>query len=194
MRLGQSVGKVCKTKIEGFNYQTGLFEDLPFMCSYPPDGRFIGRSVSFYDRRVLITPEQIDDLFPIVRIGDEEVLMIYASQQNINRGHQYLWSHTGFNIQGYADVHRLITTTVASGAKGKGVDTAIGNYPVSLEKGFSGPPSQYEAGYYSTRMSCYIPAYADVKLSDTIVFQGETYTIDESAPELRLRFLQLTKK
>jgi len=197
MNLGQAVNKLSLTPISGLNHTTGLWELLPFKCSYPPDGRFIGRSVSFYDRRTLITPGDIDSKYSLVRVGDgsdSEILMIYASQKNINRNKTYLYSHTGFNVQGYAGIHRLTKTQSASGLAGTAVNNLIGTYPVALEKGFAGPADAHAAGVYNTRVSGYIAAYADIKTSDTLTLAGDTYVIDEMIPELKLLFLQLTKR
>lgn len=196
MKLSQATRKLALCTAQGFNTTTLAWELLPYKVSYPPDGRFIGRSVDFYNRRIFITPEAIPDNIALIKIGpdDSEVLMIYASQQNINRDETYLFSHTGLNIQGYAKVHRMVKTVTASGVGGIAVDTVVGEYPVAMEKGFSGPQNYQASGVYNTRLSCYIPAYADVKTSDTLEFQGESYVIDESVPELRMRFLQITKR
>jgi hypothetical protein len=196
MKLASAVNKLCKTTVYGYNKDTLVWDLLPFKMSYPPDGRFIGRSVSFYDRRIFITPEEIDDKYPLIKIGtlDSEELMIYASQENIHHDHTYLFSYTGFNIQGYANLYRLTKTTSASGVKGTAVKTLVGAYPIALEKGFSGPQNLNAAGVYNTRLSGYIPEYAEVLVSDTLEFDGDVYTIDETVSELKLRFIQLTKR
>ena len=196
MKLGQAVNKLAQCDLHGFNVTTSLWELLPFKVIYSVDGRFIGRSVSFYNRRVFICPQDIPLNYPIIKIGktDSEPLMIYASQENINRNESYLFSFTGFNIQGNATIHRLVKTQSASGMGGKATDSVHGIFPVALEKGFSGPANLQVAGAYNSRVSCYIPSYAGVELSDTLEFEGEFYTIDELLPELRLTFLQLTKK
>lgn len=196
MKLSQATRKLALTTAYGFSTQNNAWEKLPFKVSYAPDGRFIGRSVSFYDRRVLITPEVIPSDYAIVKLGlnDSEILMVYAGQENINRDETYLYSYTLFNVMGYASIKRLVKTPTASGVGGKAVETLVGEYPVALEKGFAGPMHEQAAGFYNTRVSCYIPAYADIKVSDTLEFAGDVYTIDESVPELQLRFLQLTKR
>lgn len=196
MKLSQATKKLALTSIYGFNIATDRWDKLPFKVSYAPDGRFIGRSVSFYDRRVLITPEVIPDAYAIVKLGlsDSEILMVYAGQENINRDESYLYSYTLFNVMGFATIKRLTKTTSASGVAGKAVESVVGSYPVALEKGFAGPMHEQAAGFYNTRVSCYIPMYADIRVSDTLEFSGDVYTIDESVPELQLRFLQLTKR
>jgi hypothetical protein len=196
MKLSQATKKLSLTTIYGFNRDTDKWDKLPFKVSYAPDGRFIGRSVSFYDRRVLITPEVIPDRYATVKLGltDSEILMVYAGQENINRDETYLFSYTLFNVMGFAVIKRLVKTTTASGVGGKSVDSIVGAFPVAMEKGFAGPAHDMAAGFYNTRVSCYIPSYADIRVSDTLEFGNEVYTIDESIPELQLRFLQLTKR
>lgn len=196
MKLSAAVNKLAKTPAYGYNHVANTWELLPYKISYPPDGRFIGRSVSFYDRRIFITPGELPDKYSLIKIGTAgtEILMVYASQENINHDRTYLFSHTGFNIQGYANVFRLVKTNTASGVGGKAVKTLVGSFPVALEKGFSGPANLNVAGVYNTRMSAYTVAYADIQTSDTLEFGGDTFVIDEKAPELRLQFLQLTKR
>lgn len=196
MKLKQAVLKLARTSAYGFNTSTLVWEPLDFKISYTPDTRVIGRNVAFFDRRLFISPVEIPSLYSLVKIGlnDSEVLMVYSSQENINRDTTYLYSNTGFNVQGYANLFRLIKTPSASGVSGAGVKTLVGSYPVALERGFSGPQNPQAAGVYNTRMGCYIPAYADVKLSDTLEFGQDVFTIDESVPELKLRFLQLTRR
>lgn len=196
MKLSQATKKLALTTAYGFSTQNNAWELLPFKVSYAPDGRFIGRSVSFYDRRVLITPDKIPDDYAIIKVGinDTELLMVYAGQENINRNETYLYSYTLFNVMGFAAIKRLTKTTSASGVGGRAVETLVGEYPVALEKGFAGPMHEQAAGFYNTRVSCYIPAHADIRVSDTLEFAGDVYTIDESVPELQLRFLQLTKR
>jgi hypothetical protein len=196
MKLSQATKKLALVTAYGLDNTSQKWEVLPFKVSYAPDGRFIGRSVSFYDRRVLITPKVIPDKYAVVRLGldSSEILMVYANQQNINRDETYLYSYTLFNVQGMAEVHRLAKSVAASGMQSKGVDSVVGTYPVAMEKGFAGPAHEQAAGFYNTRVSCYIPLYADVRPSDTLVFEGDTYVIDEAIPELQLRFLQLTKR
>lgn len=196
MKLSQATKKLALTTAYGFNRVTDKWDKLPFKVSYAPDGRFIGRSVSFYDRRVLITPAEIPEQYATIKLGlnDSEVLMVYAGQENINRDETYLFSYTLFNVMGFAVIKRLVKTTTASGVGGKAVETIVGLFPVAMEKGFAGPAHEQAAGFYNTRVSCYIPAYADIRVSDTLEFENEVYTIDESMPELQLRFLQLTKR
>lgn len=196
MRLSQATKKLALTTAYGFNRDTSAWDMLPFKVSYAPDGRFIGRSVSFYDRRVLITPEEIPSQYAVIKVGvrDTELLMVYAGQENINRDETYLFSYTLFNIMGFATIKRLVKTLSASGVGGKSTTSTVGDFPVALEKGFAGPDHKSAAGYYNTRVSCYIPAYADIQAADTLEFEGDTYTIDEVITELELKFLQLTKR
>lgn len=193
MKLSQATLKVCRTELWGF---TGLaWEKLPFACSYPPDGRFIGRNVSFYDRRTLITPQGFPEKYSILRIGSDtsEEVILYASQQNINNGDTYLFSHTVFNVMAYATVRRLVKTLSASGMAGKATNSMVGLFPIIFEKGFSGPENRDAAGVYVTRVSCYIHPSSGLKKSDTLEIAGDTYTVDELVPELKLLFAQLTK-
>lgn len=196
MKLSQASKKLSLTSAKGYDHVTGLWDDLSFKVSYPPDGRFIGRSVSFYDRRTLITPEEIPAKYSLLRLGldQTEEVMIYAGQQNINRNETYLFSYTVFNIMGYASVRRLTKTTTASGMGAKTTESTVGTYPIILEKGFSGPSNENAAGVYNTRVSAYIPFFADVKTSDTIQYGTDVFTIDEMFQELQLRYLQLTKR
>jgi hypothetical protein len=196
MKLSQATKKLALTTAYGFNRSTNAWELLPFKVSYAPDGRFIGRSVSFYDRRVLITPAEIPKKYALVKLGvtNSELLMVYAGQENINRDESYLFSYTLFNVMGFATIKRLVKTQSASGVGGKSTTSIVGEFPVAVEKGFAGPNHAQAAGVYNTRVSCYIPAYADIKASDTLEFAGDVYTIDEVIPELELKFLQLTKR
>lgn len=196
MKLSQAARKLALTTAYGYDHTLNQWEELDFKISYPPDGRFIGRQVSFYDRRTLITPEEIPSRFSLLRLGlnSTEEVMIYAGQENINRDETYLYSYTVFNIMGYATVRRLTKTTTASGVGGKSVESVVGSYPLIVEKGFSGPGNDMAAGVYNTRVSGYMPLYADVKMSDTIHFGTDVFTIDEMFQELQLRYLQFTKR
>ena len=193
MRLSQATLKVCRTELWG--YTSGAWEKLPFACSYPPDGRFIGRNVGFYDRRTLITPADIPSEYSILRIGsdDSEEVILYASQQNVNNDETYLFSHTVFNVMAYATVRRLVKSLSASGMPGKATNSTVGLFPIIFEKGFSGPENREAAGVYVTRVVCYIHPSSGLKKSDTLEIAGETYTVDELIPELKLLFAQLTK-
>lgn len=196
MKLSQASRKLSLTKAYGYDHSINAWEELTFKISYPPDGRFIGRQVSFYDRRTLISPEEIPAKYSLLRLGSNqsEEVMIYAGQENINRDETYLFSYTVFNIMGNATIKRLVKTTTASGVGGKSTETVVGSYPIILEKGFSGPGNDMAAGVYNTRVSGYVPLYADVKMSDVLYFGTDVFTIDEMFQELQLRYLQLTKR
>jgi hypothetical protein len=195
VRLSQAVRKLSKTTVQGYRHSTGVWETLPFKLSYPPDGRFIGRSVDFYDRRIFTSPEEITEDFSILRIGtgNIEELMIYAQQKNIHKDRNYIYSYTGLNIQGRAKLFRNTKTQTASGIGGIISKALIGEFPVMFVKGFSGPAHESAAGVYNSRINGYMPQYAGVLPQDTIELFGESYQIDEVIPELRLTFVQLTK-
>ena len=195
MRLSQAVKKLSKTTVQGYRHTTGAWETLPFNLSYPPDGRFIGRSVDFYDRRIFTSPQEITEDYSLLRIGtgDTEELMIYAQQKNIHRDRNYLYSYTGLNIQGYAKLLRNTKTQTASGIGGSVSKTLIGEFPVMFVKGFSGPAHESAAGVYNSRINGYMPQYAGATPQDTIELFCDSYLIDEVIQELRLTFVQLTK-
>ena len=196
MRLGQAVGKLCKTDIYGQSIGSNNWDLLEFRCMLPPDGRFIGRSVAFYDRRTLMTPVPIPPEYPLLRIGsvDSETFMLYASQGNTDHNKPYLVSHTIISLQGYAEVWRLQPVIAASGVTVGNGEVKVLDIPIALERGFTGKSSEVEAAVYTSRVTGFVPKGYAIAFSDYIKFENDIYTIDEIVPELFLQIITMSKK
>lgn len=193
MWFDQAVNKLASNTCQAYNPTKAKWETLPFKIQLANSGRWIGRTESFYNRRVILTPEVIDPKYQVIRLGKVEFLL-FANQPNIQQDDTYLYDYTGLNIEpSYATLTGLTPTLSASGVSGTKTVVSLGSFPVAMDR-FASSGSVLTRDVNQSKMNCYIPTYSNAVETNLLTLAGEQYGVKESFLELNLLHLTLVKR
>ena len=190
MWFHQAAGKMCKDSAEIFNQLTSLWEPLPFKVQLTESGRWIARTESFSNKRVMLTPQRLPLGTQVIRLveGIGEFL-VYAEQPNIAKDKSYMFDYTILNAEvGYADLIGLVPTVKASGVSGEKVETVLGSYPIATDR-FAGATSVLARDMNQSRVNCFMPSFASPSREHLLRWDGLEFDIKEVYPEFGLSHL-----
>lgn len=196
MWFGQAAGKLARNSIEAYNRVTGKWELQPFKVQLANSGRWIGRSESFYNRRIILCPRRLDPKYQVVRLVSGSEYLIYGTQENVQANSSYLFDVSVLNVEpvGYAQVVSLNPGVSSSGVKGiKGPETVIGNFPVAFDR-YASSTSNVAKDVVQSRINCFIPTYANLKRDHIIRLAGEEYDVKEVVREIDLTHATLVQR
>jgi hypothetical protein len=195
MWFHQAAGKLSKDNAEVYNNTSGLWEPLGFKVLLSESGRWVGRTESFANRRVLLSPQKIDDSIQVLRLTTDNVeFLLYSEQPNIAKNKSYLFDYTIMNVEvGYAELFELVDTPMASGLSGRKVENSLGLFPIATDR-FAGQAGSVVRDMNQSRLNCFIPLYCNAKREHFLRWQGYDYDIKEVYPELRILHLIVTQR
>jgi len=193
VKLSQASNKLSRNVAQVYDHTDSVWVSLPFKVMLANSGRWIGRTETFYNRRVILSPHRIDPEYQVIRISGAEYLL-FAEQPNIQANDTYLYDYTGLNVEReYADLKGLTPTLVASGISGKKVVSSLGSFPIAMDR-FASNPSTLVKDVTQSKLNCYIPTYANASRDHIVEFRGEQYDVKEEYLELNLTHLTLIKR
>lgn len=199
MRLSSATKKLAKTPLQGYDPTKAKWVTLNFGCQLTPSGRWIGRTEDFYNRRVVLTPEPIPEIYEVIRIGGSVAeYLLFANrpfgQPNYRNGEFYLFEYNALNAEvNHASLIELVSTPVASGISGKKVEHVIGTFPVAVDR-YAGKTNTTAKDLVQSKCNVYIPTYAGATSAHTLRLDGDSYDIQESYLELSLTHLNCVKR
>jgi len=195
MWFHQAAGKLSKDSAEVFNPTSALWEPLPFKVLLSESGRWVGRTESFANRRVLLSPEKISEDIQVLRLTTDNVeFLLYSEQPNIAKNKSYLFDYTIMNVEsGYAELFELVDTPMASGMSGRKVENSLGLFPIATDR-FAGQAGSIVRDMNQSRLNLFLPTYCDAKREHFLRWNGYYYDIKEVYPELRLLHLIVTQR
>lgn len=195
MWFHQSYGKLSKNNAEVFNPTTQEWDPLSFGVLLTESGRWVGRTESFANRRVMLSPKALPDSAQALRFTADNVeLLVYSVQPNIAKNKGYMYDYTVMSIeQGYAELFELVDTPSASGMSGRRVENSLGLFPIATDR-FAGQAGGIVRDMNQSRLNCFIPTYSGAKREHFIRWNGYDFDIKEEYPELRLLHLIVTQR
>lgn len=195
MKLSQAMRKLSGESLAAYNVTDSAWDVLPFKGLLASTDRRIGRTEAFFNRRIVLTPKEIDPEYQVIIVADSPLeYLIYAHQPNINRNASYIHEYSLLDIESeYADLVSFTRTTYASGVAGALSETVLGSYPVAISR-YASANSIEAKGIDYTRVDIFLPTYAAVQPEHVIRLRNEYYDIKEVIVEMRLLHLAAVKR